>query len=285
MGETGRSTWQRVALPGAAADAAAGAGGVEVEYVVQGTGEPVVFLHNGALIDGFRPLLEEPALAGRYRLISYHRAGYAGSGRLAGPLGFDGEAARCLALLRHLGLPRAHVVGHSSSGSMALQLALDSPDAVASLALLEPVLLAVPSPPLVSQALERYRAGDRAGAVDLFLQGTCGPDYRASLERAVPGAVGQAVAGAATFFEQELPALRQWVFGPAEGGRVVAPVLAVVGERSGPIHHQRWDLLRAWLPQAEPFVLPGAGHLLHLEDARGLAEGLDAFLARHPLVG
>ena len=43
------------------------------------------------------------------------------------------------------------------------------------------------------------------------------------------------------------------------------------------------DLLLAWLPNAESFVLPEAGHLLHLEQPRAMAEGLAAFFARHPL--
>jgi pimeloyl-ACP methyl ester carboxylesterase len=39
------------------------------------------------------------------------------------------ESASCRALLRHLGIERAHLVGHSSSGCMALPLALDAPEA------------------------------------------------------------------------------------------------------------------------------------------------------------
>ena len=161
-----------------------------------------------------------------------------------------------------------------------LQLALDAPDAVQSLALLEAVVMAVPSSPLVPQALERYRAGDAAGAVDLFLRGTCGADYRAALAAAVPGAVEQAVADAATFFTQELPALRRWAFGPEEARRVTRPALAVVGERSGPVHRQRWELLRAWLPHAESFELPGANHLMHVQNPGALVERLAAFYAR-----
>jgi 3-oxoadipate enol-lactonase len=266
------SRWKRVTV----AD-------IELEFHLRGAGEPVVFIHNGALVDGFAPLVAEPALANRYRLLIYHRAGYAGSSRLAGPLSFAQEAARCRALMDHIGIAQAHVVGHSSSGSMALQMALDVPGAVHTLALLEPVLMAVPSPPQVPQAIDRYRAGDVAGAVDLFLQGTCGADYRAALEAAVPGAVDQAVADAETFFTLELPALRHWTFGPEEARRITQPALAVVGERSSPVHRQRWELLRGWLPNAEPFVLPGATHLLHLEAPRLMAEGLAAFFARHPL--
>jgi pimeloyl-ACP methyl ester carboxylesterase len=57
--------------------------------------------------------------------------------------------------MRHLGIERAHVVGHSSSAIMALQLALDAPDRVLSLALLEPALLAVPSGPYAGEAIGR----------------------------------------------------------------------------------------------------------------------------------
>ena len=54
----------------------------ELAYEVMGTGEPVVFIHGAFIADAFRPLLAEPSLAGRYRLILYHRRGYAGSGAL-----------------------------------------------------------------------------------------------------------------------------------------------------------------------------------------------------------
>ena len=47
----------------------------ELEYEVSGTGEPVVFIHGAFIADTFRPLLAEPTLAGRYRLILYHRRG------------------------------------------------------------------------------------------------------------------------------------------------------------------------------------------------------------------
>src|SRR5262249_45308521 len=149
---------------------------------------------------------------------------------LVGPLTFAQEAATFRALMRHLRLDRAHVVGHSASGCIALQFALHAPGIVGSVALLEPALLAVPSPGEVPKALELYRGGHTARAVDTFLRGTCGSHYRAVLEKAIPGAVDQALADADTFFSRELPALRQWSFGPDEARRVTQPVLAVVGE-------------------------------------------------------
>jgi 3-oxoadipate enol-lactonase len=118
-------------------------------------------------------------------------------------------------------------------------------------------------------------------AVDTFLRGTCGAHYRLVLEKAVPRAIEQASADAATFFEHELPALRQWSFGPRDARHVLQPVLAVVGEESDSRFHQRQKLLLEWLPNVTPFVLLGAGHLLHLQNPEGMAEGLAAFFARH----
>ncbi len=145
--------------------------------------------------------------------------------------------------------------------------------------------MAVPSPPEVPRALELYRSGDTTAAVDTFLRGTCGANYRDDLERAIPDAVAQALTDSATFFEQELPALRQWSFGPDEARRVVQPVLAVLGAESDVRFHQRHTLLLEWLPDVEPFLLTGAGHLLHLQNPSGMAEGLADFFARHARTG
>jgi pimeloyl-ACP methyl ester carboxylesterase len=264
--------------------------GIELEYELRGTGEPVVLMHAGVCANFFAPLLEQPALLRRYTVVSYHRTGYAGSGRLAGAVSFARQAAHCRALMSHLGIQRAHIVGHSSSASMALQLALDAPDAVHSLALLDPARPAARSGlqtemvrSVVAPALERYRAGDKAGAVDTWMRGVCGPDYRSALENALPAAVDQAVADADTFFGQELPAVLEWSFGCEDAARIAQPVLAVLGEHSHPVFRERRDLLLAWLPNAESFELPEATHLLQVENPGAMANALVAFFSCHPL--
>jgi pimeloyl-ACP methyl ester carboxylesterase len=264
--------------------------GVELAYEVLGAGEPVVLIHPGHFADWFAPLLDQPALTDRYRVLGYDRAGCANSGPIAGPVSLAQQAAHCRSLMRHVGIKRAHIVGHSSSANIALQLALDAPDAVHSLALLEPALMSVPSAQttraFVGTAVQLYRAGDKAGAVDTFLRGVCWPGYRAVLDRALPDAFDQYVADADTFFDQELPALQQWSFTREDASRITHPVLAVTGAKSqelAPIWGERQELLLAWLPNVEPFVLPDATHLLQVENPRGMVEGLAAFFARHPL--
>ncbi|HEY7104047.1 MAG TPA: alpha/beta hydrolase [Mycobacteriales bacterium] len=260
----------------------AGVDGVELEYEVLGTGDPVVLIHAGVCADWFAPLLEEPALRDAHQILSYHRAGYAGSERVQGELSIARQAAQCAALMRHAGIGPAHVVGHSSSANMALQLALDAPELVRSVSLLETALLAVPSGPYAGEAVGRYRAGDRAGAVDAWMRGVCGPNYREPLERAIPGAFDQAVADLDTFLGQELPALRDWPFTEQAAARVGRPALAVLGARSdevSPVFRRRHELLLAWLPDVEGHVLPDANHLLHVQNPRGMAERLASFFA------
>ena len=136
---------------------------------------------------------------------------------------------------------------------------------------------------VVEPALERYGAGDKPGAVDTWMRGVCGPDYRAALEQALPGAFDQAVADADTFFGQELPAVAQWTFGQEEAARIAQPALARPRRAQHPRFRERRDLLLAWLPNAEAFELPAATHLLHVQNPGAMANALAAFFARHPL--
>ena len=268
--------------------------GAELEYEVSGAGEPVVFIHGALTADIFRPLLTEPSLAGPYRLILYHRRGYAGSSRASGPVSIAQQAADCRALLRHLGVEQAHVVGHSYGGDVALQMALDTPGVVHSLALLEPGLMVGASAQgyreSLTRGVERYREAGAAVVVDEFLQARWpGPGYRATLDRVLPGAFAQTVADAETWFEREVSGQLGWRFDEAEARRISQPTLSVLGGESDalwPRFGETHRLLLAWLPCAEGFVLPGTTHFMLLQDPRGVAELLASFWARHrPPVG
>jgi pimeloyl-ACP methyl ester carboxylesterase len=85
--------------------------GRELEYEVRGAGEPVVLVHGSHIADAFAPLLAEPVLTERYQLILYHRRGFAGSTHPDGPLSIAQQATDCRALMQHLGVLCAHVVG------------------------------------------------------------------------------------------------------------------------------------------------------------------------------
>ena len=262
----------------------------ELEFEVTGAGEPVLLIHGAWIAEAYAPLCAESVLNSRYRLVRYHRRGYAGSSPARAPFSLAEQAADCRTLLRHLGIERAHIVGHSSGGAIALRLALDAPEAVHSLVLLEPALLDVPSGALLAgafgPALERYGAGDKEGAADSFLRWAIGPDYRAWLDRLIPGAYQQLVADADAVIGVELPSLQEWRFTREDARRITQPVLGVLGAESASIWpgwNEVQERLREWLPQTEPFVLAGANHALQERDPRGIAEAMAPFLARHPM--
>jgi len=265
--------------------------GVELEYEVVGSGEPVLLI-SPVLADGFLPLLSEPALADHYQLIRYNKRGWVGSTHTASPVSIEDHAADAAAILDYLGIPRAHIAGHSSGAAVAAQLALDLPETVRTLILLELSLLSVPGGEAFFQeagpAFEAYGTGEHEGALAIFMSVVSGLDWptcRAVLEARLPGAVAQAIKDADTFFGTELPALMEWTFGPEQAAAIEQPVLSVRGTDTQPLWVEVADFLRASLPHVEDCTINGVGHLLHIQRPEPVAREMAAFLGRNSMVG
>ena len=265
--------------------------GIELEYEVIGAGEPVLLV-SPVIADGFLPLLAEPALADRYQLIRYHKRGWLGSTHTPPPVSIADHAADAAALLDQLGLRPVHIAGHSSGAAVAAQLALDHPEYVHTLMLLEPSLISVPSLGAfftqVEPALEAYASGDHADALAIFMSAVSGIEWtrgRALLEESIPGAVEQAIRDADTFFGIELPALTEWTFGAEQAASVDRPVLSVVGSETQPVWVEVAEFLRSALPQVDECRIDGVGHLLHVQRSEPVARAMAEFLGRYPMGG
>lgn len=264
--------------------------GIRLEYEVVGSGEPVLLI-SPVLADGFWPLLSERALAD-FQLIRYHKRGWVGSTHTPPPVSIEDHAADAAALLDHLGVPRAHIAGHSSGAAVAAQLALDHPKTVQTLILLELSLLSVPSGEAFFQqagpAFEAYGRGDHEDALAIFLSVVSGFDRKrclAVLDELLPGAVGQAIKDADTFFGIELPALTQWTFGPEQSAAIRCPVLSVLGTHTQPLWVEVADFLRSSLPHVEDCTIDGVGHLLHIQRPEPVARAMAEFLGSNSMPG
>src|SRR3954465_3472219 len=227
---------------------------VVLEYEVVGSGEPVLLI-SPVIADGFLPLLSEPALADRYQLIRYHKRGWGGSPHTPPPVSIAMHVADAAALLEDLRVPRAHVAGHSTGAVVAAQLAIDRPETVHTLTLLEPLMPSVPSGEAVLQqvapAFEAYGSGDHEGAWAIFLSAASGLDWatcRTLLERRIPGSVPHAVKDADTLFGVELPAITEWTFGPEQAAAIRCPVLSVLGTDTLTLFVEVADFLRSSVP-------------------------------------
>jgi 3-oxoadipate enol-lactonase len=265
--------------------------GITLAYESRGSGEPVVFIHGALIADTFKPLLTEAALSD-FRLIRYHRRGHGGSSPAETPSTMQQNAEDCLALMRSLGAEPAHVVGHSGGGVIALEVVRQAPGSVRSLTLMEPALLDVPSGAelftRLAPVLQAYASGDKQGAAEGFINRVCGDTACAHADSVLPGSMQQVEADADTFFGKEFPGFSGWSFTKEDAARVNQPVLAVIGAESG--ERSGWSgyaeiqaRLLDWFPQAKPFVLPRAAHLLQVENPHDMAEGLAAFLSNVPV--
>jgi pimeloyl-ACP methyl ester carboxylesterase len=266
-------------------DGASSVAGVELEYRVKGAGEPVVFLHGGVLTDWFGPLAEELTKTGSYQLVSYHRPGYGSSTLPSEPITMAGQAECCVALMRQLGLVKAHLVGHSIGACIALQAALQAPDAVASLGLLEPPVMTAttdPSPALtvLRATAALWKQGDVAGAMDTFMRGIVDPDYERVLDAVLGMWRDDALRGTDSFFQSDQPAVQAWRFEEPEAARVLQPAILFLGGNStrvNPIREPVHRTLLSWLPNAQGHILEGASHLLPLQEPARIAAALSAF--------
>jgi pimeloyl-ACP methyl ester carboxylesterase len=125
-----------------------------------GDGDPAVLVH-GSLGWGTYTWAEQRPLAERYRLVLVDRHGFGSS---PGPDAGDWE--RDAEVVAELLPDRAHLVGHSYGGVVSLLAAARRPEAVRSLAVVEPPALAlVRGQPEVEEFLGRVGAA-KAEAVD-----------------------------------------------------------------------------------------------------------------------
>lgn len=272
--------------------------GVELEYDLTGSGDPVVLIHGGLLADENTPLTREPSLVDGHTVLNYHRRGFAGSTSKSEPPTIADQVADCRALMRHVGFDQAHVVGHSLGGVIALQLALDDPSSVRSLVLLEPALMgaiakaeAAERPDAVrsqqafiagvNDVMALHKAGDTRGALLMFLNSRAGEAFSHVLEFLTgTGEFEQAVADAGTFLTAELPAAFRWSFTPRDAAAITQPVLSVLGSHSPERPQKVHRVLSQWVPQTELRVLQNAEHALPLMNPPEIAAQLSSFFAR-----
>lgn len=264
----------------------------ELEYEIAGNGEPVVTIHGVIIGDSFRPLLEHPSFVEKRRVVLYHRRGYGQSRYPEGDVSIEMQAADCIELIRRIGFERVHIVGHSYGGAIGIQVALDAPELVQTLALLEPAIMAGASVESYRDSLrdgqKRYSESGPATAINDFLAMRFGAGYRSHLDQILPGWFDQALVDARTSFEVELPALEDWQFTELDAQRIKIPVLNVVGsesEKLSPRFRETDKTLLQWLPHAESLTLEKAAHGLQMQNTDGMASALLDFLKRYPIKG
>src|SRR5690242_11424198 len=105
---------------------------VKLNFVDRGSGPAAVFLHG--LASSLETWADQAArIEDRYRTIRVDLRGHGQSSTPDGPWTIADLARDVADLLAYLGIERAHFVGHSAGGVVAVRLTLDRPDLIASL--------------------------------------------------------------------------------------------------------------------------------------------------------
>lgn len=144
--------------------------GARLYYEVAGEGHPLVLIHGGLVHSGlWDGQFEE--FARRFRVIRYDARGYGKSSSVPGAFRHYEDLRE---LLRSLGVDRAHVIGLSMGGGVALELALEHPEMVASLVLVGTGVESYGWSEEIRSSWEEagaaYKEGDKDRAVEITLR-------------------------------------------------------------------------------------------------------------------
>lgn len=106
--------------------------GLHMYYEMHGEGQPLVLLHGGFGTTGmFGDLLT--LLATQRQVIAVDLQAHGRTADIDRPMRYELMADDVAALIRHLGLPQADVMGYSLGGGTALRTAIQHPDLVRKL--------------------------------------------------------------------------------------------------------------------------------------------------------
>lgn len=240
-------------------------------------GRDVVLLHGlGSSAEDW--VLQAPVLQDRHRVLAVDLPGFGASPALPGWPSMADYARTVAATLPEAAVETAHVVGLSLGGAVALQLALDRPDLVASLTLVN------------SFAYRRVRASawlrtgwrfvyvlaDRMDRVGSWVAGELFPGPRqADVRRLAAERLGrthrrpylQAGQAIARFdARRRLEAVR-------------CPTLVVAGEEDGLIPLAAKEELARRIPQARLVRFARSGHATPIDEAQAFNDQVARFLA------
>jgi len=243
--------------------------GVDIAYLDEGEGEPVVLVHGFAStkeVNWLHPgWVSTLTRAGR-RAIALDNRGHGASAKLYDPAAYHSAvmAEDVRALIDHLGIQRADVMGYSMGARIAAFLALAHPDRVRSLVLGGLGIRLVDGvglPESIADALEAPSLADVADAQ--------GRAFRAFAEQTKSDR--KALAACIRGSRQTLS--RQ------DCARLTTPVLVAVGTKDDVAGSAQE--LAALLPQGQALDIPGRDHMLAVGDRAFKAGGLN-FLAQRP---
>jgi 3-oxoadipate enol-lactonase len=247
--------------------------GEDIYYEIGGEGVEVVLLGHGLGGNHAVWYQQMPVLAERYRVVTWDQRGFGMSTNRAGASGPPAAVDDLHALLDHLGVERAHLVGQSMGGWAVVGFALRSPERVRSLVL----------------------ADTTGGIVNDAVTNALSTPSRRTVEPGVIGshrAVGPALDRTRAFLYQQLGGFRGEIdeadmigklfstnYALDEVAGLTMPVLCVVGADDDLMPPAAVREVAGVLKDARVVEIPGAGHSPYFEQPGAWNAAVLDFLA------
>ncbi len=254
-------------------------GEVSIFYLDEGRGDPVLMIHGHTLdhraFDGVAA-----ALAGKsLRLIRPDLRGHGRSDVPPSGYHWSHHAADMAAVLQAAGVPRATVVGFSLGGGVALELAIERPELVGGLVLIDAVLPDRPFEPEFLANLKEVARTIRTEGLRAAMEGpwASSPLFATSLSKpAVREKLAEILRdfpGADYLARERDHVERHWTV-PGRLGEIAVPAAVLVGAEDMPGFVEFSREIAAGVPGARLETIPGSGHLTPLEAPETVAEAI-----------
>lgn len=227
----------------------------------------------------------QAALLGKLKMTAFDRPSHGASGAWTGDGGAAGLHTLTTTIAAGLIDGRADIVGHSYGATVALRLALDLPQRVRSLTLIEPPMFRLAEGTAAHEAHtaemrqfeEALCAGDRGSAARLFYDAMTPEapwETLSEIARARFTAQIDRIAEERGVSEDDAPGLTA----PGRLETLTQPVQLIEGSASPAVMNRVHDGLAARVPQAQRVVVMGAGHMSPLTHPENIAAEIAAFL-------
>ena len=244
-----------------------------------GAGPPLVILH-GLFGSGENWRTLARRFAERYHVHTVDLPGHGASPHLR-PLTYPAMAEAVRTYLDDAGLTRAHLLGHSMGGKVAMELALTHPARVDRLVIVD--IAPRPYPPGYADVLAAMRGLDLGAVRSRSAAGRM-------LAPAIPdAAIRQFLlknlvldGNDAYRWQIDLDGIqdqyRALSASPESLDLYAGPTCFIRGARSSYIRDADLETIRAYFPEAELVTIPDAGHWVHADAPDAFAEAVVAFL-------
>ena len=221
--------------------------GIQLYYEVHGEGEPLILVHGGL---GNSTYWEKQfdAFAAEYQVIALDSRGHGRSTFSDEPIGYDLMMSDVIALMDHLGIEKANLLGWSDGGIIGIDMAINHPDRVDK---------------IIAYGANYNPSGVRSDIEENEV-------FNAYVEKAIEDylALSPAPEKLDAFFEN---IGNMWATEPnftvEQLGAISTPILVLDGEDEEAILTEHTVEMAGLIPTAELLLMPGTGHFAMWEQS------------------